>query len=189
MESWRSELYQTLSHSIEGSTWKDHKYVAIVNGKYIYPEDLKNGGSASKSGIISGAVKTIKGSESSSTAASASSNASGSAQSSSSESTAQNPKNIKYNDKGKVKSYRHLPKDPEIGDVYYLEDTKQKVYWNGEIWTPYAEKKKKGGGKGGGGDKDSGDPGTYTGLKPETVTRIRSVLSADNFAKKNKGLK
>ena len=29
----------SLSH---GGTWKDHKYIAIKNGRYIYPDDVKN---------------------------------------------------------------------------------------------------------------------------------------------------
>lgn len=33
-----------LEHSAKGTHWKKgHKYIAIKNGKYIYPEDLKSG--------------------------------------------------------------------------------------------------------------------------------------------------
>lgn len=33
-----------LQHSAKGSHWKSgHKYIAIKNGRYIYPEDLKGG--------------------------------------------------------------------------------------------------------------------------------------------------
>ena len=39
MERWREQLY--LEHSAKGSTWGKHKYIAIKNGRYIYPEDLK----------------------------------------------------------------------------------------------------------------------------------------------------
>lgn len=39
MERWREQLY--LEHSTKGSTWGNHKYIAIKNGRYIYPEDLK----------------------------------------------------------------------------------------------------------------------------------------------------
>lgn len=39
MERWREQLY--LEHSAKGTTWGKHKYIAIKNGKYIYPEDLK----------------------------------------------------------------------------------------------------------------------------------------------------
>lgn len=43
-----------LSHGIR---WKDHKYIRIENGRYIYPEDLvKKAGNAAKS--VGGAVKT-----------------------------------------------------------------------------------------------------------------------------------
>lgn len=30
-----------LEHSAKGQTWNKHKYIAIKNGRYIYPEDLK----------------------------------------------------------------------------------------------------------------------------------------------------
>lgn len=169
MESWRNELYNSLSHSVEGSTWANHKYVAIINGRYIYPEDLQKE-RASKSGIVTGGVKTVKSSGSSSNSSTSNAQAS-------SETEAANPKTIKYTDKGKVKNYRHLPKEPDIGDVYLLEDTKQKVYWNGEIWTPYKEKKKKGNGRGSG-EKD--EDRTYGPLKPETLDRIYSVMSGSN---------
>lgn len=32
-----------LQHSAKGTTWGKHKYIAIKNGRYIYPEDLVNG--------------------------------------------------------------------------------------------------------------------------------------------------
>lgn len=33
-----------LEHSAKGTHWKNgHKYIAIKNGRYIYPEDLKKG--------------------------------------------------------------------------------------------------------------------------------------------------
>lgn len=36
-----NELEQKfLAHSAAGQTWKRHKYIAIENGRYIYPEDL-----------------------------------------------------------------------------------------------------------------------------------------------------
>lgn len=34
-----------LEHSAKGQTWGKHKYIAIKNGRYIYPEDLQKGGS------------------------------------------------------------------------------------------------------------------------------------------------
>lgn len=39
MERWREQLY--LEHSAKGTTWGKHKYIAIKNGRYIYPKDLK----------------------------------------------------------------------------------------------------------------------------------------------------
>lgn len=167
MESWRNELYNSLSHSVEGSTWANHKYVAIINGRYIYPEDLQKE-RASKSGIVTGGTKTVKSSGSSS-------NSSTDNAQTFSEKEAANPKTIKYTDKGKVKNYRHLPKEPDIGDVYLLEDTKQKVYWNGEIWTPYKEKKKKGNGRGSG-EKDSSE---YI-ISPETAQAVRDLINRRN---------
>ena len=34
-------LDEVLAHSFKGTTWSDHKYIGIRNGRYIYPEDLK----------------------------------------------------------------------------------------------------------------------------------------------------
>ena len=39
MERWREQLY--LEHSAKGRAWDKHKYIAINNGRYIYPEDTK----------------------------------------------------------------------------------------------------------------------------------------------------
>ena len=178
MESWRSELYQTLSHSIEGSTWKDHKYIAIVNGKYIYPEDVdKDKGYYNTTGHINRVSKISK---SSKTSTKSYSSGSSSESSSNKQSTAVNPESITYTDRGSVKSYKFLPEDPAIGDVYLLEDTKQKVYWDGEIWTPYSEqkktKKKSSGYVVGSGEKTS----NLTSLKPETISRIRNIISGSS---------
>lgn len=30
-----------IMHSAKGTTWSDHKYIAIKNGRYIYPEDVR----------------------------------------------------------------------------------------------------------------------------------------------------
>lgn len=35
-EGFSTELY----HSAKGQTWKKHKYIAIKNGRYIYPKDI-----------------------------------------------------------------------------------------------------------------------------------------------------
>lgn len=32
-----------ISHSAKGSTWKDHKYIKIINGLYFYPDEYKGG--------------------------------------------------------------------------------------------------------------------------------------------------
>ena len=37
-----------LQHSAKGTTWGDHKYIAIENGRYIYPEDVKRFGGAGR---------------------------------------------------------------------------------------------------------------------------------------------
>ena len=37
-----------LKHSAKGQSWGKHKYIAIKNGRYIYPEDLKKGGTSSQ---------------------------------------------------------------------------------------------------------------------------------------------
>lgn len=52
----QSTSYQ-LFHSAKGTSWKssDHKYIAIENGRYIYPEDLKGGQKKSR---VSGAGMT-----------------------------------------------------------------------------------------------------------------------------------
>ena len=44
MESWRRQFY----HSAKGSVWSNHKYIAIQNGRYIYPEDVKDTKAAKK---------------------------------------------------------------------------------------------------------------------------------------------
>lgn len=48
-----------LYHAEKGSTWSNHKYIRIENGRYIYPEDLEgNSGSTKGSSTASGAAKT-----------------------------------------------------------------------------------------------------------------------------------
>lgn len=37
----RLKIENNLYHSAEGQKWKNHKYIKIENGRYIYPEDLK----------------------------------------------------------------------------------------------------------------------------------------------------
>ena len=48
-----------LCHSFKGTSWKDHKYIAKKNGKYIYP----GGGKKEKTPeeIVNGVAKDIKG--------------------------------------------------------------------------------------------------------------------------------
>ena len=38
---------QFLSHSAKGTKWSNHKYIAIENGRYIYPDDVAGGNSRS----------------------------------------------------------------------------------------------------------------------------------------------
>lgn len=38
---------QFLSHSAKGTKWSKHKYIAIENGRYIYPDDVAGGNSRS----------------------------------------------------------------------------------------------------------------------------------------------
>lgn len=47
-----------LEHSQKGSTWKDHKYIDIINGRYIYPatQAVKSAGRYAKG--LANAVKT-----------------------------------------------------------------------------------------------------------------------------------
>lgn len=40
---WRSYI----AHSAKGQKWKTHKYVAIRNDRYIYPENVHGGGKSS----------------------------------------------------------------------------------------------------------------------------------------------
>lgn len=137
-------MVRVIRHSNEGSTWKEHKYVAIINGRYIYPEDLKSGSNSSyNTGNVSPASSNTSGSPA---------NSSGSGGNSSSAPV--DSANIIKVDKGSVKSYRFLPKNPEIGDMYLLENTKVKVFWNGSTWEPVNEKKKKKGGGIGGGSRE-----------------------------------
>ena len=35
------QMDQSLKHSYKGTTWDKHKYIAIKNGRYIYPEDQR----------------------------------------------------------------------------------------------------------------------------------------------------
>lgn len=46
MNVFNESIYKShLEHSTKGQTWSKHKYIAIKNGRYIYPEDLQKGGS------------------------------------------------------------------------------------------------------------------------------------------------
>lgn len=47
-----------LEHSSKGSTWKNHKYIEIINGRYIYPatQTIKGVAGAAKTGGVRGAV-------------------------------------------------------------------------------------------------------------------------------------
>ena len=42
MNIFKEAVYRShLEHSAKGQSWGQHKYIAIKNGRYIYPEDLK----------------------------------------------------------------------------------------------------------------------------------------------------
>lgn len=187
MEAWRRELYQTLSHSVEGSTWKDHKYIAIVDGKYIYPEDVQNGSSSSAASSQS-SVNTASTTKSSSESGKVTPPTTPKKVK---KQMASDGKQIDVTDKGSVKSYKELPPSPTVGDMYLLEDTKKYVYWDGEKWTPIEEGKETvsaptaaptsgGGGGGAGGKKESSE------LSKETTDKVRDVVKKTYSAPKKK---
>lgn len=41
--NYRDYRRVTLLHSVEGSTWKDHKYIKRINGTYYYPKSYEGG--------------------------------------------------------------------------------------------------------------------------------------------------
>lgn len=120
--------------------WKDHKYIAIENGKYIYPEDLK------KRDRADARIAAIDARDS------------GTKNQAPAESAKQTKPVWNYNQaetkkeekketptivqkfKGSVDSYAYLPKKPEIGDVYYLENDQIRVCWNGKGWAKVDKK-------------------------------------------------
>ena len=176
MERWRQELY----HSVKGSEWEDHKYIAIVNGKYIYPEDVKNAGknsysnkgSASLGG--SGATTTRTGSSVTSK-----------------KFTVNHDGTTPYF-KGNIADASHLPKVPSINDVYYLADTKSYVIWDGNNWKDYVppETKKSSSSSSSSDTSSDTSSSTYTGsskkkksskssgVSKETTSRARTAVSA-----------
>ena len=192
MEAWREELYRMINrpikHSVEGSTWEDHKYIAIVDGKYIYPEDLKSGNSSSSSSTTS--TTTGSGSSSGQTVTTTTTSSSGKKIS----------VKITLTDKGEVDSYKDLPEDPAIGDMYTIKNGgvntktnkktttttgKVKVYWTGESWQPVTEEddtKKTTSDD----SSDSSDTTTYTSsskkktedsVSKKTVERAKNVVA------------
>ena len=64
MEAWRRELYHnmmtqnSLCHYAKGQTASRHKYVAIKNGRYIYPEDVNR--TNSNSPLVNAAKNRMK---------------------------------------------------------------------------------------------------------------------------------
>lgn len=49
MNVFNESIYRShLEHSQKGQTWGKHKYIAIKNGRYIYPEDLQKGRTTAK---------------------------------------------------------------------------------------------------------------------------------------------
>ena len=171
MEAWREELYHgvisdlknRISVSVGGTSagasttsskssqrggwsWKNHKYIRVENGKYIYPEDLNKKSkktsslsdslkerlkNANYSAVLKKKVTTTE----SSKKKSSSRKSSGGSKSSASAATENTPK-IPTVDKGSVKSFDDLPKDPHVGDLYLITDLNRKVYWDGQMWVP-----------------------------------------------------
>lgn len=43
LKAVKRDKLDELMHSAKGTTWADHKYIAIKNGRYIYPEEAKRG--------------------------------------------------------------------------------------------------------------------------------------------------
>lgn len=166
MESWREELY----HSVEGSAWKDHKYIAIINGKYIYPGDVINGKNksyANKTGSsVSGATSSMNASDNKST----------------------KKKNFKVEKQGKKPVFKgfiadesHLPANPILNDAYCLANTNQYVRWNGSAWEPYTptaakKKAKKAAVQYVGTVKKKSKSTKDSGISSETAERVRKVL-------------
>ena len=172
MEAWREELYQTLRHSVEGSTWKDHKYIAIVDGKYIYPEDVQNGSTTSSS--TSDTTSTASATNSTVTPSKTPKKVK--------KQKDKSGNNIDVTDKGSVKTYKELPTDPMVGDMYLLEDTNRYVYWTGEIWTPISEETvaevapaAAASGGSGTGTKKEKDSGTG-GISQDTINKAREAV-------------
>lgn len=56
MEPWMKDVYEQefLEHSAKGTKWKDHKYIAKKNGRYIYP-----GTSKEKKELVKEVVKDV----------------------------------------------------------------------------------------------------------------------------------
>ena len=162
MEFWRHELYNTLSHSVEGSSWKDHKYVAIVNGKYIYPEDLKeNTDRPSSNPNTKSYALTLDKEQLDKTKKI---------------STKIDTSKIEKKDKGRLLNKNYLPTNPEIGDMYTLNDTGQQIVWTGNEWAVIKASSIGGSGSGGG----ATTAGNYGKLKPETIARIRNIISGSS---------
>lgn len=180
METWRQELYHSLKHSVEGSEWKDHKYIAIVDGKYIYPEDVKNGSkspAATSSAPITNTTSTTGSSKvippTTPKKVKKQKDKSG--------------KDIDVTDKGSVASYKDLPTDAQVGDMYLLEDTKRYCYWDGEKWTSIDESQEaaavapvggveSGGGSGGGSGRGKEESGANNGLSKATLDKAREAV-------------
>ncbi len=174
MESWREELYHgviselrariregaggsgTSNSSKErgGWTWKNHRYVRIENGRYIYPEDLKQNKNKNDNGetnsnmsdslkekLLNANYSSVlarqqSANQGASTKKKKSSGRSSSSSKSSASTTTENKPKIPTVDKGSVKSFDDLPKDSQVGDLYLITDLNRKVYWDGQMWVP-----------------------------------------------------
>lgn len=167
MESWRQELYHSFRHAAEGSTWKDHKYIAIVDGRYIYPEDVQNAGKNSYSN----------------TSSAKSGGASASYNSSSKKTTSKNFKIEKRGDKpyikGNIEDETHLPKNPAKNDVYYVVDKRGYLLWDGSNWVDYTppESNKKSENNANAGTLQRKSSSGNTTLSKETIARARAAIN------------
>ena len=113
--------------------WKEHKYIAIENGKYIYPEDLKKRNRADARIAAIDARDSGKKAEPV-TETKTQKQVWNYNQASQKKEEAKTEQTITKKFKGSVDSYAYLPKNPEVGDTYYLENDMIRVCWNGKGW-------------------------------------------------------
>ena len=141
-----------------GRTWKHHKYIRIENGRYIYPEDLNKTKKSNMSDSLKDKLrnadysqfkpKVTAPTESTAKKKSSGRKSSGGRSSGSSKKNTSTTENksvtetkplIDVNDKGSVGTFADLPENPEVNDMYFIEELNRRVYWDGELWTPIDE--------------------------------------------------